>query len=112
MRTVRLSAGALAGSPAGFATLLAALEDALVPPTSVLLTGDPAECAAWQRALERTYRPTVRVFDLAGAGDLPAALRKGAGDAAGSAAWVCRGTQCLPPCRTLDETLRAIESPA
>jgi len=99
-RAVRLHAGALAQSPAGYATLLEALEYTLAPPASVLLTGDPAECAGWQRALEARYRPAARIFNVAGVEGLPPALVKGA-SAARSAAWVCRGTQCLPPLPTL-----------
>jgi len=107
-RAVRLHAGALAQSPAGYATLLEALEDTLAPPASVLLTGDPAECAHWQRALEARYRPATRIFNVAGIEGLPPALLRGAGEA-GSAAWVCRGTQCLPPFRALAAIERALD---
>ena len=56
---------------------LAALDDALSPPSSVFLAGDAPTCLEWQRALERTLRPGVRVFDLAGR-DVPARMAKGA----------------------------------
>jgi uncharacterized protein len=101
-RAVRAFAGVLRESPRGFATLLGALDGALSPPSSVLLAGDPAICAAWKQSLERTLRPGVRVFDVAGA-DLPAALDKGPSPASGAVAFVCRGTQCLAPVRTLEE---------
>src|SRR5206468_1005785 len=96
-RTVRLFAGALAESPGGYSTLLAALEDSLAPPSSVILTGDAALCSAWQRALEADYRPTTRIFNLAGVTGIPDALIKGPAVADGAAAWVCRGAHCLPP---------------
>jgi uncharacterized protein YyaL (SSP411 family) len=73
----------------------------------VLLTGDVATCSSWQRSLESTLRPTVRVFNVAGAA-LPAELAKGAPPRDGAAAWVCRGTQCLPPVTTLQEIEREI----
>jgi uncharacterized protein YyaL (SSP411 family) len=104
-RALRLFAPALAQSPGGFASLLAALADLREPPASVLLDGDGAVCAAWQRALERRLRPTVRVFNVAGAA-LPAELRKGTAPARGARAWVCRGTRCLP---AIDE-LAALEA--
>ena len=107
-RAVRLHAGALAQSPAGYSTLLAALEDTLTPPASVLLTGDPAACADWQRALEERYRPATRVFNVAGVEGLPPALVKGATEAR-SAAWVCRGTQCLLPLHALAAIERALD---
>jgi uncharacterized protein YyaL (SSP411 family) len=103
-RAVRAFAATLAQSPRGCASLLAALEATLDPPASVLLAGDAATCRDWQRALERTLRPDVRVFDLSGA-QPPAALAKGPAPISGAAAWVCRGTQCLPPVRTLAEAL-------
>ena len=101
-RAVRLFAPALARSPAGHSALLAALDDTLKPPTTVLLTGDAVTCSTWQRRLERTVKPSVRVFNVAGIA-LPRELEKGPAPARGAAAWVCRGTQCLPPVHALSE---------
>jgi uncharacterized protein YyaL (SSP411 family) len=107
-RAVRLHAGALARAPSGYATLLAALEDTLAPPASVLLIGDAAECADWQRALEARFRPATQVFALAGSRGLPPALARGNAGAR-TAAWVCRGTHCLPPLHTQDALERALD---
>jgi len=102
-RTLRAFASELGERPSGVASLLIALEDSESPPTSVLLRGDPGTAAAWQRRLERTYRPHVRTLDLAHEGELPGALSRpheaGASDAT---AWVCSGTSCLPPIHTLE----------
>ncbi len=95
-RAVRLFAPALARAPAGYASMLAAQADLLTPPASVLLAGNRDACTAWQRSLEGTLRPTVRVFNVAGLA-LPAELAKGAAPADRAVAWVCRGTRCLPP---------------
>ena len=100
-RAVRLFAPALAESPGGYSTLLEALVALETPPASVLLHGAKADCADWQRALERRYRPGVRIFNLAEVGDLPAALHKGLPPAKGVAAWICHGTVCLPSVATL-----------
>ena len=108
-RVVRLFAPTLTDAPGGRASLLTALEDLEAPPTTVLLRGDPRESHEWQRALERVYRPTVRVLDVAGVRPLPAALDKGAAPAHGATAWICRGTTCLPPIRTLHELLHAVD---
>jgi hypothetical protein len=94
-RGVRLFAPAMAQSPGGHASLLAALAALEEPPASVLLAGDGEVCAAWHRSLERRLRPTVRIFNVAGTA-LPAELAKGPIPPAGAVAWVCRGTQCLP----------------
>jgi len=108
-RAVRLFAPALTRSPGGFASLVAALEAARAPPTTVLLVGDRGTCAAWQRALERTLRPVVRIFNVAGIALAPE-LVKGPvpGNGAVAWAWMCRGTQCLPPLRDLREIEREI----
>jgi uncharacterized protein YyaL (SSP411 family) len=95
-RAVRHFAPAMARSPAGFSTMLAAEADLLKPPTSVLLAGDRGESDRWQRALAGDLRPGVRVFNVAGIA-LPAGLAKGAAPGDRAVAWVCQGTQCLPP---------------
>ena len=107
-RAVRLYAGALARSPGGYSTLLVALEDTLRPPATVLLAGEPAACAAWQRALEAAHRPATRVINLGGVEAVPPALVKGAPDPGRAIAWVCQGTQCLPPIAALPELERAL----
>ena len=99
-RALRLFSPVLARAPAGFASMLAALADLTKPPAVVLLAGYRDECIAWQRTLERTLRPTVRIFNVAGV-PLPAELAKGAAPADRAVAWVCRGTQCLPPIAAL-----------
>src|SRR5208282_6218239 len=48
-RTVRAFARELGERPSGVSSLLMALEDLVTPPTTVLLRGDAATCAAWQR---------------------------------------------------------------
>ncbi len=107
--TARLFASRIAQSPGGFSTLLEAIEDLGTPPTSVLLDGDPVTSAAWQRALETTVRPAVRVYNVAGVDALPAELAKGpAPDTGRAVAWVCRGTQCLPPIHTLEDVEAAL----
>jgi uncharacterized protein len=102
-RTVRVFAQDLGAQPSGYASLLVALADALHPPTTVLLQGDVATCAAWERALEARYRPALRTLDVSGQDALPGALAKPHALAAGAAtAWVCTGAMCLPPLDRLD----------
>ena len=106
-RAVRLYAGAMARSPAGFSTMLQAEMGLLTPPTSVLLAGDGEECGRWQRALAAELRPDARVFNVAGIA-LPEGLAKGPAPADRAIAWVCKGTHCLPAMNDfsrLEETL-------
>jgi hypothetical protein len=106
-RALALFAPSLARSPEGHATLLEALEDALSPPTVVLLDGDAAATAAWRRSLERAWRPGVLVVDVAGAA-VPPALVKGPPPPTGAVAWVCRRMACLPAIRSLPELEREV----
>jgi uncharacterized protein len=96
-RALRLFASALSRAPSGFATMIAALEDAIVPPTFVILDGDRATCKDWQRSLERTLRPAVRIIDVSDAAAPPPPLAKGPRPTKGAVAWICAGTSCLPP---------------
>jgi uncharacterized protein YyaL (SSP411 family) len=95
--------------------VLAAFSALAAPPASVLLAGDADTCGTWQRTLERTYRPGVRLFSLGGALDVPPALVKGATPATGAVAWVCVGTSCLPPMASveaIEDALRSTPGPA
>jgi uncharacterized protein len=110
-RTLRAFAGELGERPAGVASLLIGLEDALAPASTVLLRGDSATCVSWQRLLERAYRPRVRVLDLSREADLPGALsRPHAGGAAEATAWVCTASSCLPPIHSLEALEKALLS--
>ena len=91
-RTVRLFARDIVEQPSGFASLIIALEAWLQPPTTVLVQGDPATCAAWTQAIGRSYRPDAAVLDLSGQDALPAMLAKPhVGAPGGATAWVCSG---------------------
>jgi len=110
-RALRLFAPMLAEAPTGFATLLEALEDLETPPTVVILRGAPREAHEWQRAMERSWQPGLRVVNAGGVPSLPPALDKGAPPLHGAAAFVCRGTTCLPVVRSLHELKQALAAP-
>jgi uncharacterized protein YyaL (SSP411 family) len=107
-RTLRLFASTLTASPGGHSTLVTALQHLAQPPAVVVLDGEPAATRDWQRAVERTLRPDVCCIDVAGAADVPEALRKGAAPTSGAAAWVCRGMTCLPAITDDGALLRAL----
>jgi uncharacterized protein len=108
-RALQLFAPTLAESAGAQSTLLVALERLLVPPAGVVLDGERAKTQAWQRLLDRAYRPDVCIVDIADAG-APAPLRKGGAPARGASAWICRGMQCLPPVATVDEIVVALDA--
>jgi len=112
-RTVRAFARELGHEPTGFASLLIALDGCATPTTTVLLRGDATTCAAWQRAVEREYRPAVHTLDLSVQASLPGTLSKPHEALAGhesATAWICRGTTCLPPIHSLAALETALDS--
>ncbi len=100
-RAVRLFSPALAQSPAGYASTLAALADLVTPPTFVLLAGRDEACAAWQRALEAQASTRRARLQRRGRGRCRPSSSRALAPADGARAWVCRGTQCLPPIDSL-----------
>ena len=107
-RALKLFYPAMERQPGGFASFATALDEYLVPPQVVVLRGDKERTGEWQRALARAYRPDTLVLAVpTGLAGLPAVLDKAA-PASGVQAWVCRGTNCLPPIAELAELERAI----
>jgi hypothetical protein len=86
-------------------SLNTALGELLQPPSLLVLCGDEKETAAWRAAVSEHYEPGLMVIALNGdEQDLPEVLAKP--PQASTTAWLCRGTQCLPPITRLD-ALRA-----
>ncbi len=109
--TLALFWPAIERSPAGFGSLLAALEETLQPPTTVIVNGPEAGFGPWREALRGAYLPGTVVLFVGAAGEsLPPALAKPAGPAVN--AWVCQGVTCLSPITQmgqLRETLKALK---
>ena len=94
--TVALFWPQIAAQPSAFGTLLAALEEQLVPPRTVIVTGDREGFGPWRELLDGAYLPTtLAVFIPAGTAGLPEPLAKPAESAV--RAWVCEGAACLAP---------------
>ena len=105
-RTLRLFYPGMARQPAGFMSLLVALEEHLAPPRIVILRGDAAPMEEWRDALLHHYSPDTMTLallpELAG---LPPALDKPVSGAI--SAWVCQGVSCLPGIDNLQDLLGA-----
>jgi uncharacterized protein YyaL (SSP411 family) len=108
-RTLRLFAAGLAEQPASQSSLLIALDRLQSPPSTVIVAGDPATARAWQRRLERRYRPDVTTV-VVPQQRVPDPLCKGPVPATGAVAWLCRGAQCLPPVTTLDAVVAMLDT--
>ena len=107
-RALKLFYPAMERQASGLVSLATALEEYLAPPQIVILRGDRAAVAGWQRALAQRYRPATLVLGVpADIHGLPAALDKPAAGAPVNA-WLCRGVSCLPPTADLAELERML----
>ncbi|MDR3390370.1 MAG: thioredoxin domain-containing protein [Sulfuriferula sp.] len=103
-RTLALYYPAMKRHTGGFSSLLMTLQERLAPPQMIILRGAPGSAADWQRQLFARYMPEKLILTLEGEiADLPAALAKPL--TAQVSAWICQGTQCLPPVDKLDALL-------
>ncbi len=94
-RVLRCYYPALAEHPGGFASLLTVLQEYLVPLPILILGGEADALQEWRAALCEVYG--ARLFSVVlqeNHAGLPEPLRKPLGHK--PAAWLCRGTQCLP----------------
>jgi uncharacterized protein YyaL (SSP411 family) len=83
--------------PGGFGALSIALEEAIAPPTVVVLRGPAPQLAPWLAELAPEHRPQRVLVAIDGAeSGLPPALDKPAAPGRVNA-YVCRGVTCLEP---------------
>jgi uncharacterized protein YyaL (SSP411 family) len=101
-RTLQLFWPAMRHSPAGFGSLLRALEEALTPPEIIILRGPIDEMVNWRRTLGADPQRLVLALPKGIAG-LPAILAKPESDRVN--AWVCRGVTCSSPTANLHELI-------
>ncbi|MBI3376019.1 MAG: thioredoxin domain-containing protein [Betaproteobacteria bacterium] len=108
-RTLELFLPSMHEYPGGFASLQLALGEALVPPTTVVIRGDPVLARAWTRELAQEHLPHCVVLAVpAGAAGLPQTLDKPL-EKPPVNAWICQGVTCLLPIDGLDALKKACE---
>ena len=110
-RALQLFYPELERQPSACVSLCTALDEYLTPPRTVVLRGMAPALQAWQRQLDRRYRPDLLILTipneyngLRGPLDKPPAP-------AGSIAWVCRGVSCLPAITDAEELARVLDAP-
>jgi uncharacterized protein YyaL (SSP411 family) len=101
---------ALQQSAGYHSSLCTALAEYLQPSAVLVLRGKHDDINTWQNKLRSRYLPNVLtiVLDDAVAG-LPGALDKPRGEK--TTAWLCHGTQCLPPITDPGELLAQLSQP-
>ena len=109
-RVLRIYSPAMARQPGGFATLLAALEEAIVPTVIAVLRGPADQLPDWKKEISERYLPWLMILALPELpGALPPALDKPLG--ASVNAWVCSGVKCLEPIDDFSCLERVCKSP-
>jgi hypothetical protein len=100
-RCLKLFFPAMQKAASQFSSLCAALDELRQPPSVLVLCGAEKETAAWRAAVAKKYLPGLMTIVLPGdETGLPPPLDKLRATA--TTAWLCRGTQCLPPITQLD----------
>ncbi|MBW8329774.1 MAG: thioredoxin domain-containing protein [Thiobacillus sp.] len=94
-RCLHLFQAHLTQQPIAYPTLLAVLDEALVPPRVILLRGPAAALGEWTVALAPKLAARDLLLALPNGLELPAALAKPGSDH--PVAWICSGTACQPP---------------
>lgn len=100
-RTIRAAWVPLQHYPQGHCAMLIALSEHLQPPDMVIIRGSASEAAQWRDEFSRMYAPRRLVFAIPDdAAALPPSLleKRPMND---TVAYVCRGTTCSAPVRSL-----------
>ena len=94
-RCLNLFHAHLTQQPIAYPTLLAVLDETLVPPRVILLRGPAAALGEWTVALAPRLAARDLLLALPNELELPAALAKPGSDH--PVAWICSGAACQPP---------------
>jgi uncharacterized protein YyaL (SSP411 family) len=109
-RTLSLFWPQVGNQPSAFGTLLAALEEQLEPPQTLVVSGTQEAFGPWRSLADRNYLPTtISLFIPSGTGPLPPPLAKPAGDRVN--AWLCKGVTCLSPVDTPEKLRETLDLP-
>jgi len=108
-KTVELFYAAMQRQPIGFATLLQALDELLLPPSTLIVRGQPETVNSWTQEIGRHFRPDTLVLGIANPlSGLPAVLAKPLRPASATG-WLCRGAVCLEPVDDFEALEQALQ---
>ncbi len=110
-RTLELFFPLMREYPAGFASMALALDEAIIPPSVLVLRGDPDALSEWTAQLARELLPTTQVVAISnGVKGLPPALDKPERPEPVNG-WLCQGVTCLAPMSDLENLKAACKQP-
>ena len=111
-RTLELFFPLMREYPAGFAAMALALDEAVVPPSLLVLRGDPDALSEWLAQLAHELLPATQVAAIPnGVKDLPPVLDKPQRPEPVNG-WLCWGVTCLAPMSDLERLKEACKQPA
>jgi uncharacterized protein YyaL (SSP411 family) len=111
-RTLELFYPLMREYPAGFAAMAIALDEQLVPPRTLILTGEPDAVRAWQTDLAREFLPDLTLIAAPrGTAGLPKPLARPPRPEPVNG-WLCRGVTCLSPMNDLVNLKKALKEAA
>ncbi len=111
-RTLQTAWQGVREMPYAHASLLIALQEQLTPPDTLVIRDHADALSGWLAALPGGYHPHRAVYAIpADATDLPGLLAERGGQN-GPNAFLCRGTQCLPPITDIAALRNALCEPA
>jgi uncharacterized protein YyaL (SSP411 family) len=103
-RCLKLFFPALQQAAGYHSSLCTALAEFLQPASLLVLRGPAGSTSTWRNALRSRYLPNLMTIVLADdVTELPGVLAKPPAER--TTAWLCHGTQCLPPITDIDELL-------
>jgi hypothetical protein len=106
-RTLEGLYGSIAEHPSSHGSLLAAIDEHLAPPQTVVLRGEPAAMKPWLERARSGYCPWRLTVAIPPQADLPAGLSLRAAGG-GVTAYVCRGHACDAPLTDFNAFARAL----
>lgn len=108
-RTVEYASQQIANAPIAHASLLNTLEEIKTPPKSIIIRGPSDAIKQWQKTCSSQYHPNVMIYSIPNESqDLADAISAKFSSGNKTLAYVCEGTQCLPPIDNLEELQKTI----
>ncbi len=104
-RTLSAATGEMSHMPLSTTGLLAALQEWLDPPETLILRGQAEALTAWRQAAENDYRPGRQIYAIPSNASLPPSLAAKKPRDGGPVAYRCIGTHCEPPIDSLSSLI-------